>query len=176
MEKEWKPIKGYENLYLISNYGELYSIRRKKKIKFFIDKDGYSKATLHKNMKQKNILIHRVVAETFIPNPKKLPFVLHKKAVVDGGTNCVDNLYWGTPVENMKDKVKDGHDYHNNKGYKKLTHKINQYDKQHNFIRQWESISSASKELHIHREEISRVCRKCPRRKSTHNFIFEYVE
>lgn len=176
MQEQWKPIKGYEDLYLISNYGKIYSIRRKKEIKLFIDKDGYSRATLHNKMKQKNILVHRVVGETFIPNPNNYPLVLHKKAVIDGGTNKASNLYWGTPLQNMQDKIKDGHNYYSFGKHKGLSKKINQYDLQHNFIRQWDCIADASRGLNIHREQISRVCRKCPKRKSTHNFIFEYVK
>ena len=167
MEEQWKPIKDYEELYLISNYGEVYSIRNRKKLKLCYDKDGYARVTLRRKMTQKNILIHRIVAETFIPNPNNLPFALHKKAIVDGGTNRADNLYWGTPLQNMKDRIKDGHSA--------LSKKINQYDMQHNFIKQYDCIADASRELNIHREQISRVCRKCPRRKSTHNFIFEYA-
>ena len=164
MQEQWKPIKDFEELYLISNYGELYSIRRKKKIKLYYDKNGYAKATLHNEMKQKNVLIHKLVAEAFIPNPDNLPFVLHKKAIIDGGTNEINNLYWGTPLQNMKDKIKDGHSL--------MSKKINQYDMKHNFIKQWNCIAEASRELKIHREQISRVCRG--KRKCTRNFIFEY--
>lgn len=176
MKEQWKPIKDYENLYLISNYGKVYSIRSKKEIKLFVDKGGYSRAMLHNKMKQKNCLVHRLVAEAFIPNPENKSFVLHKKAIVDGGTNKENNLYWGTPYDNMQDRKKDNRNYSKRGYHMGISHKINQYDLQHNFIKQWECISDASRGLNIHREQISRVCRKCPRRKSTHNFIFEYAD
>ena len=178
MKEQWKLVKekNFEDLYLISNYGNLYSIRYNKPIKTNKDKKGYDRATLHNKMKQKNVLIHRLVAIAFIPNPEKFPFVLHKKAVTNGGTNNVNNLYWGTALQNDIDKRNDGHNfYKNNNGYYK-GRKINQFDLQHNFIKQWECIAEASKTLNIHREQISRVCRKCPRRKSTHGFIFEYAD
>lgn len=178
MKEQWKLVneKGFDNLYLISNLGNVYSIRNKKEIKPIKIKDNYSMVVLHNNMKQKGCLVHRLVAKAFIPNPNNLPLVLHKKAINNGGTNIVDNLYWGTPLQNMEDKRNENRDFHINGGKHYMAHKINQYDLNHNFIKQWDCIASASKELKIHREQISRVCRKCPRRKSVHGFIFEYAK
>jgi hypothetical protein len=75
----------------------------------------------------------------------------------------------------MQDRKKDNRNYSKIGFHKGMSKKINQYDLNHNFIKQWECISDASRGLNIHREQISRVCRKVYRRKSVHGYIFEYA-
>lgn len=53
--------------------------------------------------KQKHFMIHRLVAQTFIPNPDKKPFVNHKDG--DRSNNKVDNLEWCTKTENERHKI-----------------------------------------------------------------------
>ena len=59
---------------------------------------GYLVAHLSKDNKAKNILVHRLVAESFIPNPNKYPCVNH----IDGNkqNNNINNLEWCTHSEN----------------------------------------------------------------------------
>ena len=106
----WKPIKGYENCYKISNMGRIKSIERdvtrgnhtihiKERIKkSFIGGDGYHYIMLCKNSKTKLTTVHRLLAETFIPNPQNKPEVDHIN------TNRQDfslkNLRWVTHKEN----------------------------------------------------------------------------
>lgn len=100
MKEIWKDIKGYEGLYQISNLGRVKSLARKYKSrvcketikKFSIDVKGYCKVNLCKNGKITYPRIHRLVAEHFILNPKKLPQVNH----IDENkqNNRVDNLEW----------------------------------------------------------------------------------
>ena len=61
---------------------------------------GYLFVSAHENGHRKNLLIHRLVAEAFIPNPEKKPEVNH----IDGNphNNRVDNLEWVTSSENRK--------------------------------------------------------------------------
>lgn len=67
---------------------------------------GYFFVQPRKNGKPKNKPIHRLVAETFIPNPKRLPFVNHK----DGNkkNNDISNLEWCTPKDNVNHAFKIG--------------------------------------------------------------------
>ncbi len=100
--KQWKDIKGYENLYQASTDGEIYSIISKRILKQFYrgsrPDNKYLVVELHKNKEGKTTSVHRIIAETFIPNPNNLPCVNHK----DGNkyNNCVDNLEWCTYSEN----------------------------------------------------------------------------
>ena len=178
MREEWKPIKNFEDLYLISNLGNVYSIKYKKLLKLTKNEDGYAKVVLHKNGKPYYTTAHKLVAEMFIPNIDNKPLVLHKKAVIDGGTNSVDNLYWGTQSDNMKDRIRDGRKpvYKFPKGKDSpFARKIIQYDLKHNFIKQYDSIVEASEELNIRQQHIWRVLNKVPKRKSVKGFIFEYA-
>lgn len=70
-------------------------------------KSGHVTVTLRKrNNIVKKFLIHRLVAEAFIPNPNNYPYVCHK----DGNpkNNKIDNLYWGTQKMNISDTLKHG--------------------------------------------------------------------
>lgn len=121
MEEIWKPIKGYEGYYEISNLGNVRSLDHEVKERWgyvkikgkllhpSINGFGYQVFRLAKDGIKKMGTVHRIVAETFIPNPENKPFVLHKVSIADGGTNSVDNLYWGTQSENLKDCIRDGH-------------------------------------------------------------------
>jgi hypothetical protein len=101
MQETWKDIKNYEGLYQISTLGRIKSFPRKgtyKNAKILKPyKDGgnyYYVIGLHKNGKRKYKAIHRLVAETFIPNPNNYPLVNHKDE--NKLNNCVDNLEWCT--------------------------------------------------------------------------------
>ena len=102
IEKIWKPIIGYENLYKINNYGEVLSLRSNKILKPNNNGIGYFIIQLCKNGKRKNYLIHRLVAEHFLDNPNNLPEVNHKDE--DISNNFVDNLEWCKHKYNMNYK------------------------------------------------------------------------
>jgi hypothetical protein len=112
---QWTPIKGYEGLYEISRFGIVRSIERVvpdgenrsktihgKEIAIIPDKNksGYCYVHLFKDGKEKNCLLHRLVAETFIPNPDNKPEVNH----IDGNkyNNQVSNLEWVSSEENKQ--------------------------------------------------------------------------
>lgn len=98
--EEWKKIKGYDN-YLVSNEGRVKSLQNNKEkiLKPVSYKDGYLHVILCKNGKVKNFLIHRLVAQAFIPNPDNLPQVNHKDE--DKTNNSVSNLEWCTAKYNL---------------------------------------------------------------------------
>ena len=107
MEEEWKPIKGYEGLYEVSNMGRVKSLHYGKEriMKTPDDLAGYKRVRLTKQtIKQKRV--HRLVAEAFIPNPMNLPVVNHLDG--DKYNNCVSNLEWCTKKENTNHAIKTG--------------------------------------------------------------------
>ena len=83
----WKtPIydgEPYEGLYKVSNWGRILSLNYNNTGKADLmnpseDKDGYLKVALYKNKERKTCFVHRLVAQTFLPNPENKPCINHK--------------------------------------------------------------------------------------------------
>lgn len=111
MEEIWKDIKDYEGVYQVSNYGRIRSLDReilRKKVgkihkkgqilKLQKSKNGYYTCKLSKNNKKPSKFVHRIVAETFLPNPNNYPCVNH----IDENklNNKIENLEWCTYLYN----------------------------------------------------------------------------
>lgn len=106
--EQWKPVIGHEGLYEVSGLGR---VRRKgsgKVMNLTPDKKGYRRVTLCKEGKHSKRLVHRLVAEAFVPNPDNLPQVNHRKAIKRGGTNAASNLEWATHKGNMDHAATNG--------------------------------------------------------------------
>lgn len=99
MEEVWKDIEGYEGLYKVSNMGNLYSNYVKRNLQLSLDGYGYIQVILRKNSSGKRHLLHRLVAEAFIPNTENKPQVNHIDE--DKTNNRADNLEWVTAKENI---------------------------------------------------------------------------
>lgn len=151
----WKPVKGYEEQYLVSDDGQVLSLSRmikssyrsgvrrammlnagtrgrgNTKYKFVVLSDGKGKVE-HKS-------VHRLVAEAFIPNPDNLPEVNHKDE--NGLNNSVDNLEWCSHQYNIE--------YSKNKAV------VQYYDGER--IAEYKSIKVASQQTGINRKSISNV-------------------
>lgn len=94
----WLDIVGYENLYRVSDKGEVFSVRTNKILKPTIGRDGYSKVVFSVGNKRKTLRVNRLVATTFVDNPNNKPIVNH----IDGDklNNKSTNLEWVTEQEN----------------------------------------------------------------------------
>lgn len=117
--------------------------------------------------------VNRLVAETFIPNPKNLPIVGHKNNIKTD--NRVENLYWTTYSDNSQKAVDDGL-LVNDKGYKDSQSKpVDMYDTLTNkLIASYGSIGEASKKTGIAQTTICRQAKyKRPVRKP---FYFRYQD
>lgn len=174
----WKDVIGYEGLYQISDCGCVRSIKRTvnhnyrprtingQTLKFHFDKNGYPVVCLSKNGVQNFKKVHRLVAEAFIQNPLNLPFVNHRD---ERKTNCTaSNLEWCTSQ------------YNNTYGKRiekaKLSQqkRVLQYTKDHVFVKEWASLTEASRALRIHNGSISECCRG--KRTTAGSYVWKYGE
>lgn len=103
LKVEWKLIEGFDGIYSVSNYGEVRNNRTGKLMKPRKNEKGYLHIGLTKNGKQKNMRVHRLVAQAFIPNPENKSQVNHID--FDKENNCVNNLEWVTNKENTQYSV-----------------------------------------------------------------------
>lgn len=97
--KYYKIINGYEN-YMIGRNSVIYNIKTGKKIKPLLGNHGYYVFNPSNNGKQKCVLIHRILAELYIPNDNpSRTYIDH----IDRNktNNNINNLRWTTNQENM---------------------------------------------------------------------------
>jgi len=116
MKEQWSDIKGFENLYQISNRGRLRRLpvlgrNRNSKIisypKGSLNIKGYLMYKLYAlDGHTKTLSAHRLVAQSFLVNKNGLPQVNHK----DGNklNNCTSNLEWITNLNNMRHAISTG--------------------------------------------------------------------
>lgn len=160
----WKDIPGYEGLYQISNLGNVKSLYRiannnhiihEKILKPQKNYNGYLIVNLYKNNRMKAKLIHRLVGKTFIDNPNNYNYINHIDK--NKSNNNANNLEWCTQSYNVI--------------YSK-GRKINQYDKNNNFIKTWNSIADIKRTLNIDNGLIVRCCKGI--KKSAGGFKWKY--
>lgn len=138
----YKDVKGYEGLYLISDEGEVISLKhdKPKRLKTGLrGRDGlfYEFVSLAKNGENKCFSVHRLVAEAFLDNPNNFPEVNHKDE--NPLNNCVDNLEWCTRQYNI--------DYSKSK-------RVEQFENGEK-IAEYKSIAEASRQTGIKRTAIN---------------------
>lgn len=100
-----KQITNYLN-YLISVDGKVYNLKTMKHLKCFINNMGYPSVCLYNENGGKFFLVHRLMAEAFLPNDESKKYVNH----IDGNkaNNLLFNLEWCTHSENMQHAWKLG--------------------------------------------------------------------
>ena len=99
----WKPVKGWELYFKISTIGNIWNLRRNTPHKTQLGA-GYYHATIQGNYKRRRTTVHRLMAETFLKRPPGKNVVAHRNG--KGTDNRLENLYWATFGENMRDKNK----------------------------------------------------------------------
>lgn len=168
MEEIWKDIQDYEGLYQVSNYGRVKSLERdvetqrgvwhcyEKLLKWHDNGKGHMYTILSKDSKVERKLIHRLVAEAFIPNPNNYDVVHHKDH--NKQNNHVSNLEW------MSDAKHKAH--HSAKT-------VYQYTKDGLLVNVWKTALEAEKVLGI---DSSSVCLCCNGKRKTHSgYIWSYT-
>ncbi len=160
----WLPINNFPD-YEISNMGIVKSTKNGEEIILQPSKcsdNRYLKINLYKDGKCYTKMIHRLVAEHFIPNPENKPEVNHKNPVTDNFCdNRHFNLEWVTSKENTQHMSslgngnfpgKFGVDHPNSK-------QVDEYDINGNFIKTWGSIREIERELNIPKSTIAYQCK-----------------
>ena len=171
--EEWRDIKGYEGLYKVSNTGEVFSCISNRLMKPSLSGSGYKQIRLSKDKKATGKMIHRLVAEAFIPNPKNKRTVNHK----DGNklNNNVFNLEWNTYSENLRHAYKHGLNYwceSKGKDFRKVC-MIDEYTGE--ILKTYDSIGEAYKENNLFSQ--SSIIAVCIFKNSTAGgYVWRYAE
>lgn len=182
MEEIWKDIKDYEGYYQISNLGNVRSIERtvkrithsvkisSKLLKLRKTSNDYFNIQLCKDSGCKSKLIHRLVAEAFIPNPENKPEVNHKDG--NKANNNVLNLEWNTSKENSQHSYDSGLSIGisgiNNKNSKSII----QLDMTGNTQNKFACAREAYQKTGVHYKHISRCC--LGKRKSAGGYVWKF--
>lgn len=156
----WKQIKGYEK-YQVSNLGNVRSPNVI--LAQGTQSRGYQNVTLFVEGKGKTFNVHRLVAQTFIPNPEGLNVVNHKNE--DKTDNREENLEWCTQQYNVR-----YNDAHTKRGKK-----VYQYKEDLEFVKIWESGAQVV-EYHPNLSGAG-VSQSCTGKRATHGgFIWSFTE
>ena len=199
----WKPVKNYEGLYEVSNLGRVKSLGNGKSRNSNYSKErilkaknsgnGYLQVVLSKDGKSKNYLVHRLVAQAFVENPKGYNEVNHKNEVKSD--NRADNLEfcnraynnnYGTRNKKVAEKVSEKlkgrkqTEEHIKKRAEKMTNnpKLSKpvicINKVSGLIVEFPSISEASRQTGIN---LSNICECCNgKKKSAGGFQWLYID
>ena len=161
----YKPIQGFPN-YQVSNLGNIKSINyrhtNKEKVLNPTLCNSYYNVQLYNENGLKKCNIHRLVAEAFIPNPNNYPVVNHKDE------NKANNMVWvnedgsidydKSNLEWCSQKYNCNYGKRNEKIGNRVRKKITQYSKKGEKIKEWRSLTDASKTLNISLSDISLCC------------------
>ena len=175
----------YEGLYKVSNLGKILSLnyRNTGKAELMTPvemSNGYFQVGLHKNKKTKMCLVHRLVAQTFLPNPENKPCINHKiegekgkkiNMVFFNEDGSIDkertSIEWATYEEN------NNYGTHNERMAKARSKPVIQLSLLGDFIREWESAMECGRNGFSY-QHVSECC--LGKRKTHKGFRFMFAE
>lgn len=108
MTKEnWLDIPGFEASYQVSDLGRIRSIKGKSNLLSPYNCHGYRNVDLSVHgVLTRHVIVHRIVALVFIPNPLNKPWVNHENGIK--WDNRKLNLNWSTQRENVNHAIRTG--------------------------------------------------------------------
>lgn len=126
--------------------------------------NGYLRIRLTKNKQWKDIMVHRLVAEVFVPNPENLPYVNHKDE--NKLNNVPSNLEWCTHEYNMNYGTRP------ERARKATCRPVLCVET--GVV--YESAIEAQKQTGIDDSNISTICKKVPKHKTAGGYHWEFVD
>ena len=122
MGEEWKQYQPYPSYWVsdLGNVKRIYKNGKERILKPCITAKGYKKIDIIRKPTRVYGLIHRMVAQCFIPNPDNKPMVDHINE--DNGDNRVENLRWANNSDNQKNISSNRSN--NTTGYKGITARV----------------------------------------------------
>lgn len=164
----WKQIEGASN-YFVSEKGEVKSIAKGKEriLKPYKSTNRcYMVNIYYDDGSHRFRTVHRLVAEAFIPNPKKLPQINHKDE--NRANNSISNLEW------CDGKYNSNYGTGHARQTMACSKPVIQYTPDKTFVAIYPSLIEAERQTGIRNSSISRVCQhKCV---TTGGYIWEYAE
>ena len=154
---KWTPVVGYEDLYLVSTNGKVYSIRSHRILTPRKHNAGYLRVTLCRNGKRKDAYIHRLMCEAFFGTPNDgRNYVNHLDE--DPAHNQITNLEWTTNSNNIKyswerHREERAKYFQENSSLKIGVVGIDRQTKKE--VGRWDSMSNAARDLGVHVSGVS---------------------
>ena len=197
MEQNWKYIKGFNNKYQVSDLGNVRNVKSGKDRKLVQrPKDGYLQVKLENKM----FLVHRLVAEYFIPNPENKEHVDHINTIRTD--NRAENLRWATREENAnnlitkskisrscsgkrngmfgkkhseesKKKMREAIRRNNKEKVSFNAKRVDQYTKEGKLIKTWNSATEIGKYYGVSSSCITMCCNG--KRKSSQGYVWKWA-
>lgn len=164
----WKTVEGFENIYEVSNYGNVRRADTKRIKKSSLNRYGYPQVNLHKRGKSYLKRVHRLVAIAFVnnPNPERYDCINHKDE--NPCNNYFKNLEW------CDRKYNNNYGNHKANISKSRSIPVEQYTLDGQFVREWDSATAASRELGIPQMAINSCCLRKPKYNQACGFLWKF--
>lgn len=174
----WRDVVWAKWMYRVSNVGSIKSFRHwiEKTLKPGLHKQWYLWVNLSIKGWLTNYVVHRLVAQAFLPNPNNKRCVNHKNWIKTD--NRVENLEWCTYSENMKHSFAKLWNIVHRKGkiwiMSSNSKKVNQFTLEGVLIKQWYSAADVQRDIWIGASGISECCNW--KRKTSWWYVRKYAE